>query len=128
MGIITEVGPDVKKFKVGERVVASAVIACGQCLYASPSASHLQQTQIDPTSMLTRTHTSYCQNGWFSCCDRTNPSDDMIKLYGHKLGGIFGYTHLTGGFDGGQAEYARSTSPPLPQTLTHNTEYPSATS
>jgi len=81
MGLVAETGPDVKDFQVGDRVVCSAVIACGNCFY--------------------------CQNGWFSCCDNTNPSDLMEKYYNQKIGGVFGYTHLTGGFDGGQAEYVR---------------------
>jgi threonine dehydrogenase-like Zn-dependent dehydrogenase len=81
IGIIDEIGPDVKKFKVGDRVVVSAVIACGTC--------------------------SFCKDENYSCCDTTNPSPMMDKAYGQRISGIFGYTHQTGGFDGGQAEYVR---------------------
>jgi threonine dehydrogenase-like Zn-dependent dehydrogenase len=81
MGIIDEVGPEVKNFKVGDRVVVSAVICCGECFY--------------------------CKSGRVSCCDMTNPCQDLDKLYGHRLAGIFGYSHLLGGFEGGQAEYVR---------------------
>jgi threonine dehydrogenase-like Zn-dependent dehydrogenase len=81
MGIVESVGPDVQNIKPGDRVVVSAIIACGQCWY--------------------------CKNGYFSSCDTTNPSSQMEKLYGHRTGGIFGYSQLTGGYDGGQAEYVR---------------------
>jgi len=62
-------------------VVAAFNIACGSC--------------------------EYCKKGLFTACDTTNSSSLMKKLYGHKTAGIFGYSHLTGGFAGGQAEYAR---------------------
>jgi len=81
VGIIDEVGPDVRKLKVGDRVAVSAVIACGTC--------------------------SFCKDEHYSCCDVTNPSPMMDKAYGQRISGIFGYTHQTGGFDGGQAEYVR---------------------
>jgi len=81
MGIIDEVGSAVTKFQIGDRVVVSAVIACGQCFY--------------------------CKKSLFSVCEATNPSSQMDEQYGHRTAGIFGYTHLTGGFQGGQAEYAR---------------------
>jgi len=81
MGIIEQVGPDVKEVKQGDRVVVSAVIADGCCFY--------------------------CKNGWYSCCDNTNPNKEVEKLYGQRLSGIFGYSRLTGGYPGGQAEYAR---------------------
>jgi threonine dehydrogenase-like Zn-dependent dehydrogenase len=81
MGIIEDVGSEVKNIKKGDRVVVSAVISCGQC--------------------------NYCKLGYMSCCDCTNPSKEMEELYGHDISGIFGYSHLTGGYDGGQAEYVR---------------------
>jgi len=81
MGIIEAVGPQVKEMKVGDRVVVSAVIADGTC--------------------------SYCKRGEFSLCDGTNPSSSMEDVYGHRIAGVFGYSHLTGGFEGGQSEYVR---------------------
>jgi threonine dehydrogenase-like Zn-dependent dehydrogenase len=81
MGIVESVGPQVHKLKVGDRVVVSAVIACGECMY--------------------------CKKKQFSLCDVTNPSKQLEEMYGHRLSGIFGYSHLTGGYDGGQAEYVR---------------------
>jgi len=81
MGIVESVGPEVKNVKVGDRVVVSAVISCGCC--------------------------QYCKKGLFSCCDVTNPSKECEEMYGHRLSGIFGYSHLTGGYDGGQAEFVR---------------------
>jgi threonine dehydrogenase-like Zn-dependent dehydrogenase len=81
VGIVEAVGPRVSNFKVGDRVSISAVIACGSC--------------------------GYCKAQRFSECDYTNPSKEMESLYGHRISGIFGYTHLTGGFDGLQAELAR---------------------
>lgn len=81
VGVVDSVGSGVSKFRVGDRVVVSAAIACGSCFY--------------------------CTNGLFSCCDNTNPSTEMQSLYGHRTAGLFGYTHLTGGYPGGQAEYTR---------------------
>jgi len=81
MGIIEDAGADVKKLKVGDRVVVSAVISCGKCFY--------------------------CKSGRISLCDLTNPVPDMEKMYGDRLAGIFGYSHLLGGYEGGQAEYVR---------------------
>jgi len=81
VGVIQEVGPEVKNFQKGDRVVISAVIACGEC--------------------------EYCGRGQMSLCDRTNPSEEMQALYGARLSGVFGYTSLTGAFDGLQAEHAR---------------------
>lgn len=81
MGIVESIGPQVKNLAVGDRVVVSAVISCGECMY--------------------------CKRQQFSLCDRTNPSTLVENLYGFRLSGIFGYSHLTGGYDGGQAEYVR---------------------
>ncbi|KAJ5376681.1 hypothetical protein N7509_013567 [Penicillium cosmopolitanum] len=80
-GIIASVGPAVKKVKVGDRVVASFQIACGECYY--------------------------CKKKLSSVCERTNSSEDASKLYGRRTAGMFGYSHFTGGFAGGQAEYVR---------------------
>jgi len=81
VGIVESVGTSITKFKPGDRVVVSAVIACGEC--------------------------EYCKMKMFSCCDRTNPSKEMEEMYGHRTAGLFGYSHLTGGYDGTQADYLR---------------------
>ena len=82
MGEVVETGPDVKKLKLGDRVVVPFPIACGRC-YS-------------------------CQQGLFSVCENTNPNAWMAeKLWGHSPCGIFGYSHMLGGYAGGQAEYAR---------------------
>jgi threonine dehydrogenase-like Zn-dependent dehydrogenase len=82
MGEVVEVGPDVGNLAVGDRVVVPFPIACGACVS--------------------------CQRGLTSLCENTNPNAGMAeKLWGHASAGIFGYSHLTGGFAGGQAEYVR---------------------
>ncbi len=82
MGEVVEVGSEVKKHKVGDRVVIPFVIACGDCFY--------------------------CQQKLSSFCENTNPDGDkQAKLMGHKTSGLYGYTHLLGGYAGGQAEYVR---------------------
>ena len=132
MGVIEEVGADVRKVKVGQRYVSCFDIGCGECFY--------------------------CKHNLFSCCMRSNPSNMTCGLYGHKLGGFYGapwhmslktgltastlctdvvfttsqianglrlfqrqamhsvflsarvpagYSHITGGFPGGQAQYVR---------------------
>src|SRR5689334_4861616 len=84
MGEVVEVGPGVNadKVKVGDRVIVPFCIACGNCFY--------------------------CQRQQFSCCDNSNPNAWMgEKAYGFATAGLFGYSHLTGGYAGGQAEYAR---------------------
>src|SRR3954463_8714505 len=82
MGEVVEVGRDVKNLQKGDRVVVPFPIACGSCFS--------------------------CQHGLFSVCENTNPNAWMAeKLWGHSPCGIFGYSHLLGGFAGGQAEYAR---------------------
>ncbi|KAI8824452.1 chaperonin 10-like protein [Fimicolochytrium jonesii] len=81
VGIIESVGDQVTKFQVGQRVCVAGPIGCGEC--------------------------EFCKKGLWSCCDTTNPSGAMDKLYGARLCGAYGYTHLTGGYWGGQAEYLR---------------------
>jgi len=81
MGIVESVGPDVKSLKAGDRVVVAFDIACNHC--------------------------TYCKKGAFSGCDNTNPSKEQEALYGHHTAGLFGYSHLTGGYPGGQAEFLR---------------------
>jgi threonine dehydrogenase-like Zn-dependent dehydrogenase len=84
MGIVEEVGPgvDQNKVKVGDRVVVPFPIGCGACFA--------------------------CQHQLWSCCENTNPNAGVAeKMFGHPVAGIYGYSHLTGGFAGGQAEYAR---------------------
>ncbi len=82
MGEVVEIGPEIKKLKVGDRVVVAFPISCGNCFF--------------------------CKKEMFSLCENSNPNAWMAqKLFGHSPAGIFGYSHLTGGFAGGQAEYAR---------------------
>jgi threonine dehydrogenase-like Zn-dependent dehydrogenase len=83
MGEVVETGPGLKNgLKVGDRVVVPFPIACGSCFS--------------------------CQEGLFSVCENTNPNAWLAqKMFGHATAGIFGYSHLTGGYAGGQAEYAR---------------------
>lgn len=82
MGIVVEVGSAVKKLQKGDRVVVPFVIACGNCFF--------------------------CTKGLFSCCDKSNPNAKLAeKVMGHAPCGAFGFSHLLGGFAGGQAEYLR---------------------
>jgi threonine dehydrogenase-like Zn-dependent dehydrogenase len=82
MGEVVEVGPGNRKLQVGDRVVVPFTISCGEC--------------------------EQCKAGNFSVCERTNRNKAMAdKLFGHATAGLFGYTHLTGGYPGGQAEYVR---------------------
>jgi threonine dehydrogenase-like Zn-dependent dehydrogenase len=82
MGEVVEVGRGVTRLKPGDRVVVPFPIACGRC--------------------------EQCRNQNYSVCENSNPNAGMAeKLFGHPTAGIFGYSHLTGGFAGGQAEYAR---------------------
>jgi threonine dehydrogenase-like Zn-dependent dehydrogenase len=82
MGEVVEVGKSVTNVQVGDRVVVPFPIACGHC--------------------------AACEAGLTSVCENSNPNAWMAeKLMGHSPAGIFGYTHLLGGFAGGQAEYAR---------------------
>ena len=83
MGEVVEVGPEAKhKLKVGDRVVVPFTIICGEC--------------------------DQCKRGNFSVCQTTNRVEYLAdKVFGHATAGLFGYTHLTGGYPGGQAEYLR---------------------
>jgi threonine dehydrogenase-like Zn-dependent dehydrogenase len=82
MGEVVEVGREVKNLKVGDRVVVPFPIACGNC--------------------------GACNARMYSLCENSNPNAWMAeKLMGHSPAGIFGYSHMLGGFAGGQAEYAR---------------------
>lgn len=82
MGRIVAVGPQVCDRRVGERVIVAFAIACGAC--------------------------SFCRSDLWSLCDNTNPNAMIAdKLFGHATAGIFGYSHLTGGYWGGQAQFAR---------------------
>jgi threonine dehydrogenase-like Zn-dependent dehydrogenase len=82
MGEVVDVGSEVKNLSTGDRVVASFPISCGNCFF--------------------------CQKQMFSLCDNSNPNAPIAqKLFGHSPAGIYGYSHMLGGFAGGQAEYAR---------------------
>ncbi|QGZ29311.1 zinc-dependent alcohol dehydrogenase [Stutzerimonas stutzeri] len=82
MGEVMEVGSANKKLKVGDRVVVPFTIVCGEC--------------------------DQCRRGNFSVCERSNRNKDIAdKVFGHTTAGLYGYTHLTGGYPGGQAEYVR---------------------
>jgi threonine dehydrogenase-like Zn-dependent dehydrogenase len=82
MGEVVEVGPEVKQRRVGDRVVVAFPISCGQCFF--------------------------CKKELYSLCENANPNAWMAeKFFGHSPAGIYGYSHLTGGFAGGQAEYVR---------------------
>src|SRR6266567_8289112 len=82
MGEVVEVGKANKKLRVGDRVVVPFTIACGQCFF--------------------------CQKELWSLCDNSNPNAWMAeKAYGYSASGLFGYSHMYGGYAGGQAEYIR---------------------
>lgn len=84
MGEVVEVGPEVKKLKRGDRVVVPFPISCGHCFF--------------------------CQRDLWSLCDNSNPTVNagmVEKLYGYSPAALYGYSHLFGGYAGGQAEYAR---------------------
>lgn len=82
MGVVEETGPAVTNLKKGDRVVIPFTIACGDCFF--------------------------CDHDLFSLCDNTNPNEDKAReLIGHATSGMFGYGHITGGYEGGQAEYVR---------------------
>lgn len=82
MGEVIDIGPQVQKVRVGDRVVIPFNIACGQCLY--------------------------CKNQEYAFCDNTNPNATLAdKMFGHTSAGLFGYSHTHGGYAGGQAEFLR---------------------
>lgn len=82
MGEVVAVGKDNQKLKVGDRVVVPFTISCGEC--------------------------EFCQRGLYSVCERSNPNGaEQAKVVGYPTAGLFGYTHMYGGFPGGQAEYLR---------------------
>jgi len=82
MGEVVEVGAKVERLKKGDRVVVPFTICCGKC--------------------------HYCKEQLWSLCDNTNPNAQVLEmLYGSSGAGLFGYSHLYGGYAGGQAEYAR---------------------
>ncbi|TDC39736.1 glutathione-dependent formaldehyde dehydrogenase [Micromonospora sp. 15K316] len=82
MGEVVEVGPQVRNLRPGDRVVVPFPIACGHC--------------------------TSCQRGLYSVCENSNPNAGIAeKIMGHSPAGIFGYSHLLGGYAGGQAEYVR---------------------
>src|SRR5262245_45260650 len=79
MGEVVDVGPAVTNLKRGDRVVVPFTIACGNCFF--------------------------CHKQLWSCCDNSNPNAWLQeKLYGYSASGLFGYSHMTGGYAGGQAE------------------------
>lgn len=82
MGEVIEVGKAVTRLKKGDRVVVPFTISCGSCFF--------------------------CEKSLFSCCDVSNPNREMAaKMMGHSPAGLFGFSHMMGGFPGGQAEYLR---------------------
>jgi len=82
MGEVVEVGPENTKLKVGDRVVVPFTIACGRCFF--------------------------CERQLWSLCDNSNPNARMAeKLYGYSGSGLFGYSHMMGGYAGGQAQFVR---------------------
>lgn len=82
MGIVMEVGHGVTTLRPGDRVVVPFVIACGDCFF--------------------------CRKGLFACCDVSNPNKALAaEAMGHSPAGLLGFSHLLGGFSGGQAEYLR---------------------
>ncbi|MDQ1523948.1 MAG: hypothetical protein QOE47_1872 [Pyrinomonadaceae bacterium] len=82
MGVVVEVGKGVKNLKAGDRVVIPFTISCGECFF--------------------------CQKEMYSLCDNSNPNAEMARLaMGHSPAGLFGFSHMLGGYAGGQAEYLR---------------------
>lgn len=82
MGEVVALGAEVKNLKIGDRVVVPFTISCGDCFF--------------------------CRKSLFSACERTNPNAEMaIQAMGHSPAGLFGFSHMLGGYCGGQAEYLR---------------------
>jgi threonine dehydrogenase-like Zn-dependent dehydrogenase len=82
LGDVVEVGPDVRRHRVGDRVVVASPLGCGAC--------------------------AHCTAGHWSLCDNSNPAPEIAEtVYGHAGAGIFGYSHAFGGFPGSHAEYIR---------------------
>lgn len=82
MGVVEEVGREVANLKPGDRVVVPFTIACGKC--------------------------EFCRKQLWSACDNTNPNAHLMEtMYGYSGSGLFGYSHMMGGYAGGQAQYAR---------------------
>jgi threonine dehydrogenase-like Zn-dependent dehydrogenase len=82
MGEVVEVGAEVRNLVKGDRVVVPFVIACGECFF--------------------------CKKKLFAACERTNPNAEIArKAMGHSPAGLFGFSHMMGGYAGGQAEYLR---------------------
>lgn len=82
MGEVVEVGPETRDLKVGDRVVVPFTITCGRC--------------------------EQCRKGNYSVCENSNRNAELAaKMFGHTTAGLFGYSHITGGYAGGQAEYVR---------------------
>src|SRR5678815_3520704 len=82
MGEVVELGSEVRNLNIGDRVVVPFTIACGRCFF--------------------------CNRELWSLCDNTNPNASTAEaLYGFSGSGLFGYSHMMGGYAGGQAEYVR---------------------
>ncbi len=82
MGVVEEIGPEVKNLKRGDRVVVPFTISCGNCFF--------------------------CKKDLWSLCDNTNPNAQVAEtMYGYSGSALFGYSHIYGGYAGGQAQYAR---------------------
>lgn len=82
MGEVVDLAPGNKKLKIGDKIVVPFTICCGKC--------------------------NFCKHGLFALCDASNPNEEMAKAQmGHATAGLFGYSHLTGGYAGGQAEFVR---------------------
>ena len=82
MGEVVEVGKDVQKLKKGDRVVVPFTLSCGKCWF--------------------------CEHQLYSCCDTSNPNAEIARAQmGQSPAGLLGYSHMLGGFPGGQAEYLR---------------------